>query len=132
MPSGFLRFRAASHSASLSRMTSTPRARAAATRLALALTLLCALSSCSSLNFQRSTETSGSFTSTGFAFTIFAVDIPKSALQIARENASDANLANLQIDSVTVFPYLGPFDWILDIISFRYARVKGTWGFAGK
>ena len=113
-------------------MTSTPRARALANRLALVIALVCCASSCSSLSFERKTETSGNFTSNGFAFTIFAVDIPKSALQIARENASDANLANLQIESVTVFPYLGPLDWLLDIISFRYARVKGTWGFAGK
>ena len=27
-------------------------------------------------------------------------------------------------------PYLGPFDWLLDIVGIRYARISGTWGFA--
>lgn len=98
----------------------------------IGLALAVSLASCASLTFERTTETSGTFTSTGLAFTIFAVDIPKGALQIARENASDANLANLVVEEVTVTPYLGTwFDWLLDILSVRYARVKGTWGFAG-
>ena len=51
---------------------------------------------------------------------------------IARENASDANLANMVVQETTVFPYLGPFDFLFDIIGIRFARVTGTWGFAGK
>lgn len=94
--------------------------------------MLLALSSCGSLSVKRRTETSGTFHSSGWAFTIFSVDIPKGALQIARENASDTNLANLTVEDVLVIPYLGSFDWLLDIISVRYARVSGTWGFDGK
>lgn len=97
----------------------------------LALSLV-ALSSCSSLSFQRKTETSGTFSSSGLALTLLSVDIPKGALQIARENASDSNLANLQVEKVLVVPDLGGFNWILDIFSIRYARIEGTWGFSGK
>lgn len=93
---------------------------------------LAALASCSSLSFQRKTETSGTFSSSGWALTFLSVDIPKGALQIARENASDSNLANLQVEKVLVVPDLGGFNWILDIFSIRYARIEGTWGFAGK
>lgn len=96
--------------------------------------LVCALAalswtSCANLSFTRKTETSGTFTSSGWAVTIFAVDIPKGALQIARENASDANMPNLAIDEVKVIPDLGPVDWLLDVLSIRYARIRGTWGF---
>lgn len=97
-----------------------------------ALVFLLLASGCSSLSFQRKTETSGTFVSTGWAFTILSVDIPKSSLQIARENASDSNLANLQVESVRVIPDFGGLNWILDILSVRYARIEGTWGFAGK
>jgi len=51
---------------------------------------------------------------------------------IARENASDANLANMEVDKSSVFPYFGPLDWVLDILGVRYARISGTWGFAGR
>lgn len=98
----------------------------------VALLLLIVTCSCGSLSFKRKTQTSGTFSSSGWSFTILSVDIPKGALQIARENASDANLANLTVEDVTVIPYFGPLDWILDIISIRYARVSGTWGFDGK
>jgi len=90
------------------------------------------LASCGTLSFQRSTETSGTFHSSGFAMTLLSVDLPMGALQIARENASDANLANMQVEDVFVFPYLGPMDWLIDIVGFRYARIKGTWGFSGE
>ena len=33
------------------------------------------------------------------------------------------------IEEKLIFPYLGPLDWILDIVSLRYARISGTWGF---
>ncbi len=98
----------------------------------LVLSLTALASSCSSLSFQRKTETSGTFTSSGWAVTFLSVDLPKSALQIARENASDSNMANLQVEKVLVVPDLGTFNWILDLFSIRYARIEGTWGFAGK
>ncbi|MBL8861409.1 MAG: hypothetical protein JNK02_05295 [Planctomycetes bacterium] len=99
-----------------------------ATAVMLALVPLSA--GCSSLSFERTTETSGTFVSTGFAFTIFSIDLPKGSLLIARENASDANLPNMEVTGTLTTPYLGPLDWILDIISFRYSRVEGTWGYA--
>jgi hypothetical protein len=88
------------------------------------------LGACSSLEFRRSTQTSGTFSSRGWAVTVISVDIPKTAEQIARENASDANQPNLQITDVFVAPYLGPLDWLLDILSVRYCRIDGTWGYA--
>ena len=109
---------------------STPRqARRVRTRALLVFAAAGALGACSSLEFRRSTQTSGTFTSKGWAFTIISCDIPKTAEQIARENASDANQPNLQITDVFVAPYLGAFDWILDIICVRYCRIEGTWGF---
>ena len=101
-------------------------------RFLAVLLLVACVSGCSSLSFNRNTETSGTFRSSGWAVTIFSIDIPKGALQIARENASDANLANTVVEDVKVMPYLGPVDWLLDIFSVRYARVEGTWGFSGE
>jgi len=89
------------------------------------------LSSCASLNFERTTQTSGTFEATGVAFTIFKIDLPKSALQITRENLADANLANMRIDEVQVVPDLGWWNWVLDIISVRRARISGHCGFEG-
>jgi hypothetical protein len=104
----------------------------AAPLLATAL-ILASFCSCAGLpSFQRETETSGTFSSTGLAVTLLSFDLPKGALMIARENASDANVPNMQVTETTVFPYLGAFDWILDIIGVRWARVRGTWGFAPK
>ena len=91
-----------------------------------------ALSACASVSFERTTETSGTFSSWGFSMTILSTDFPKGALQIARENASDAGLANMEVQKSIVVPYLGPLDWILDIFCFRYARISGTWGYAGR
>ena len=97
---------------------------------ALALACLAALAgSCASVEFHRDTETSGTFVSSGWAFTIVSHDIPKSALNIARENASDARQPNMVVEEATVTPYLGVFDVLLDIIGVRHARVSGTWGF---
>jgi hypothetical protein len=83
------------------------------------------------VEFTRDTQTSGRFESTGWAFTFLSWDIPRTALDIARENASDSGFANLQIDEVRVAPDFGLFNWILDIISVRRAKVRGTWGFPG-
>jgi hypothetical protein len=115
------------------RMPSSRRRSGATLPLAACLCIAISLPACADLTFERKTETSGTFTSTGWALTLFAVDIPKGALQIARENASDANLANTVVEEVKVTPYLGRwFDWILDIVGVRYARVSGTWGFSGQ
>lgn len=98
-------------------------------RMGLVLAALVTVTGCSSLSFERTSETSGTFRSTGFAFTIFSVDLPKGSQLIARENASDANLANMEVTNTVTFPYLGPLDWILDIISFRWSKIEGTWGY---
>jgi hypothetical protein len=100
-------------------------------RKGLGLALVAIVSSCAGVSFQRESETSGTFTSYGVAVTILSTDFPKGALQIARENASDANLANMEVQESVVMPYLGPIDWLLDILGIRYARVSGTWGFSG-
>lgn len=88
------------------------------------------LASCANVKFERDTQTSGTFKSTGFAVTLFSFDLPKGALLIARENASDANLANVIVTKTTVFPYLGSMDWLIDIIGVRWAVVRGTFGVA--
>jgi hypothetical protein len=101
-------------------------------RLSIALlvpALLCSASGCSSVKFERTSESAGTFVSTGVALTLFSIDIPKSALNIARENASDANLSNMEVSEAVVTPHLGWFDWLLDIVGIRRARIEGTWGF---
>ena len=98
-------------------------------RLLLAALLLGATASCASVSFERETLTSGTFESTGLAFTILSIDLPKSAIDIARENAPDARQPNTRITEAKVAPYLGWFDWLLDIAGVRYAKVEGTWGF---
>ena len=89
-----------------------------------------ASSSCASLDVQRDSPTSGTFTSTALSLTILSIDLPAPALSIARGNAADSGRPDLIVRYETVFPYLGAFDWILDILSLRYARVSGTWGTA--
>lgn len=96
----------------------------------LAAPLLLVLVSCANLEFRRETQTSGTFESTAVAVTLVSFDLPKGALLIARENASDANLANMVVTETKVVPYLGPMDWLLDIIGVRWARVRGTFGVA--
>ena len=96
---------------------------------ALAAATLC---SCASVKFERTTESSGTFVSTGLAFTILSHDLPKGALKIARENASDARQPNMVVTDTRVVPSLGRFDQLLDILCVRYARVSGTWGFDEK
>lgn len=110
-------------------MIPAPRARRTAL---IACILALPLAACADLTFERTTQTSGTFRSTGLAFTIFSIDLPKGAQMIARENASDANLANMTVTDTVVFPYFGPFDWLLDIISIRWAKVSGTWGYPEK
>ena len=92
--------------------------------------ILLSLTACASVDFKRTTETSGTFVSVGHSFTIFSIDIPKEALQIARENAVDSGLAHMQVDTVAVNPDWGWWNWALDIISVRKATLRGTWGFS--
>lgn len=98
-------------------------------RLLAALLLASATAGCSTVEFQRTSESSGTYEATGTSFTIFGVDIPRSALNQARENASDAGLHNMQVTETVVWPYLGWFDFFLEIISVRHATIRGTWGY---
>jgi hypothetical protein len=100
-------------------------------RALLAAALLVACASCASIDITRDTATSGRFRSSGLAFSILAIDLPKPAINIARDNASDARLTNMQVTEVVRWPYLGWFDWLVDILGVRYAVVRGTWGFTG-
>lgn len=99
--------------------------------IAVAVVASLGFACCSSVSFERETESSGTFSASGWSFTLFSVDLPKSALNIARENASDANLPNTVVSDVTVGPYLGALDFLLEFVGVRYARVEGTWGFSG-
>lgn len=87
---------------------------------------------CGTVSFQRDTASSGTFTATGLSVTLFGTDLPKGALMIARENASDANRPNMVVTQTLVIPYLGWFDWLLDVFSIRWAKISGTWGSRGK
>lgn len=92
--------------------------------------LVLATCGCASLDLERDTQTSGTFRSSALSFTVLSYDLPERALDVAIANASDAERPNSVITSQAVFPNLGPLDWLLDILSVRYAVVEGTWGFA--
>lgn len=106
-----------------------PTARPTAVRLSAAVLCAVLAASCASTKFTRQTQTSGTFEATAWAVTIFSIDIPKGALTAARENVNNAGLANAVVTETSVLPHLGWFDWILDILSVRVARLRGTWGF---
>jgi hypothetical protein len=91
--------------------------------LALALA-----ASCASVEFRRDSPTAGTFRSSGTAFTLLSIDFPRDAMQIARENAADAGQSNLVIEHARVVPDLGWWNWLLDIVSVRYAVIEGRWG----
>ncbi|MEZ6003407.1 MAG: hypothetical protein R3F17_06905 [Planctomycetota bacterium] len=95
--------------------------------LATALTLL--VPACASVSVKRSTKTSGTYVSTGWAVTIFSIDMPRSALKIARGNAADIHQANTTETHAHITPDWGWWNWIFDIVSVRKATVRGTWGF---
>tara|TARA_R110002072_G_scaffold68371_1_gene166518 strand:+ start:7489 stop:7836 length:348 start_codon:yes stop_codon:yes gene_type:complete len=101
--------------------------------LALAAITLVA-SSCvsASVDFERTTKTSGTFRSTGSSWTFFGWDQPKAAMQIARENAFDAGLSNLRVVDAYESPDWGWWSWMLEIVSRRTATVEGTWGWSGE
>ena len=98
----------------------------------LGLVLVSLLSACSTLSFERETETSGSFYSEAWAFTIFAWDFPTESVQIARDNVFDAGLSNLTVTTAETSPNLGWWDWLLDVIGVRKTVLIGTWGFSGE
>jgi hypothetical protein len=54
--------------------------------------------------------------------------MPKSAMLIASENVADQGLPNVVIEEISVTDW-GWFDWVLDIIGVRTARIAGTWGY---
>ena len=92
------------------------------------LTLSLAISSCASLDVTRDTETSGSFRSSGRSFTFLSWDMPRPAAQIAHSNVADTGLPNIEVTKASVTDW-GWFDWILEIVGVRSAKVRGTWGY---
>ena len=112
------------------RVTKAPGTGTRAAAAGLALAVLAA--SCASVSATRDTQTSGRFESSAVAFTILSIDVPDPALDIARGNASDMRLTNMQVTEVEITPGFGWWDWVLDIIGVRKARVRGTWGFTGE
>lgn len=109
----------------MTRFTSQPA-------LPAVLLALASLASCASIDITRDTQTSGRFESTGFAVTVLSIDLPKPALNIARDNAADTRLTNMQVTDIERTPDLGSWDWLLDILGARYVRIVGTWGFTGE
>ncbi len=111
---------------------SRPRqTRTAPWQVAVFLGATLGMASCASLSVKRDTATSGTFNSSARSFTIFSYAIPRPSIQIAHENIADAGLPNTHATSVSHTDW-GWFDWLLEIISVRSARVKGTWGFNGE
>ena len=94
----------------------------------LGLLLLLVVPACAALDTKATSATSGEYKSSAVSFTIFAFDLPSPALEMARNNAADIGQPNILVERETVFPYLGRLDWLLDIISIRWAKVTGTWG----
>ena len=101
-------------------------------RAALLAALGAGATSCTSVQFTRDTDTSGKFVSKGFAVTIAWIDIPRPAVDIARDLATDVHFTNTQVQEVRVTPDLGWWDWLLDIVGVRCATVTGTWGTTGE
>ena len=94
----------------------------------LAPLLLVLTSACASLEFEPTDADSGTFSSSAVAFTFLGRDYPQGALLVARANASDSQLPNLVVTEERVFPYFWKLDFLLDLISFRWAIVRGTYG----
>ena len=105
------------------------RLRRLTSRITTGLLLGLALGACSTIEFVRDTESSGTFRATGTSFTLFGVDMPRSALNQARENASDANMHNMIVTSAEIWPYWGPLDFLIELIGVRHAVLTGTWGY---
>ena len=99
-------------------------------RLAAAVALLVG-AGCASVDFDRTTATSGTFRSSARSFTILSWEIPRPALQVAHENAADSGLPQLRVTSERA-THWGWWDWVLEILSTRSATVRGTWGDPGE
>ena len=98
-------------------------------RAAFLLTaLVLASSSCASMDFKATDASSGTFRSSAVAFTFLGKDFPQSAILLARANASDSQLPNLVVTEERIFPYFWRLDFLLDVISIRWASVRGTYG----
>ncbi len=82
---------------------------------------------CASLDLRRTSPEGGTFRSSAWALTFLSKDVPAPALSMARANVADSERGELTIQEETLIPHLGPFDWILDVFSVRYAKVSGTW-----
>ena len=96
---------------------------------ALAIVFIAFLPACASVDFDRTTPSSGTFRSSAWSLTVLSFEMPGPALTVARSNASDSGQPNLIIESQIEFPRLGWFDWVLDIVGIRYGRISGTWGY---
>ncbi|MEX1023584.1 MAG: hypothetical protein WD226_00785 [Planctomycetota bacterium] len=88
-----------------------------------------AIVGCASVDFERTSPNAGEFRSSALSLTFFGFDFPTHALLAARANASDAQQPNTEVSYERVFPYFGAFDWLLDLVSIRWAVVRGTWGY---
>lgn len=99
-------------------------------RTARAAALFAALlaGSCASVEFRPIDAERGTFRSSATSFTFLGYDYPQSAILVARANASDSQLPNLVVTEEFVFPYFWKLDWLLDFVSIRWARVRGTYG----
>jgi len=94
----------------------------------LALLVALLLCSCASVDFEPIDAERGTFRSSATSFTFLGFDYPQSAILLARANASDSQLPNLVVTEERIFPYLWKLDWLLDLISIRWAYVRGTYG----
>lgn len=113
-------------------MRSTPpiaRGRHAARRCTAIVLSALFLFGCASVEFERTEREAGTFHSSAWCLTFLGIDLPSNALMTARANASDSALPNMEVVSETRRPYLGRFNWILNLFSIRFASVEGTWGF---
>jgi hypothetical protein len=101
------------------------------TARALLLPLALAAASCASIEVTRSTQTSGHFESKATSWMLLWWDVPREALDVARDNAADARLSNVRVTEAYIRPHFGWFDWLYQILGVRWATVRGTWGFEG-
>lgn len=101
-------------------------------RLGLGVLLAFLVSSCASLSFEPVDSGRGTFTSRALAFTFLGHDYPQSAILLARANASDSGLPALEVEQEHIFPYFWKLDFLLDVISVRYASISGSYGPAEK
>jgi len=101
-------------------------------RLAIGVLLGFLGSSCASLDFEPTDAGRGTFKSRAVAFTFLGQDFPQSAILLARANASDSGLPAMEVESEFIFPYFWKLDFVLDVLSVRYASISGSYGPAEK